>query len=477
MVDARTGERVRGAAVMVYRAPNLGEYSLARGHDGLATVRFKELETLTFGVDAPGYRRRHVARAELLPGDAGAEARVELERGFERIFRLHGPGGAPIRGAELRAGGELVATADVEGLACTSRCGLGAGEGRDGSTARISSLAVEHRPPSRPRRGWEASMQTPDLAQALVRRAILAPSSHNTQPWLFRIAGEVVELLADRKRALPVNDPEDRELTLSCGCSLMILRIAAADAGLSAKVELLPDSADPDLLARVTLHPDSAASLPGAELLEFVERRRTYRRAFLPRPVEAVTVGRLIDAADLEGAWLRPITDPEARLEAARLVSEGDARQWADPRWRRELAAWMHPRRRGDGLTIPALAAPLAQVVVRTFDLGGGVGAKDRQLAQASPLLAVLGTDSDDPLELLRAGQALQRVLLVACQDGLQASYLNQPIQVAALRPELGKLVEGDFPQILMRLGYPSDELPPSPRRALEDVLVRDGRP
>jgi hypothetical protein len=93
----------------------------------------------------------------------------------------------------------------------------------------------------------------------------------------------------------------------------------------------------------------------------------------------------------------------------------------------------MHPRRRGDGLTVPTLAAPAAQIVVRTFDMGGGVGAKDRQLAEAFPLLAVLGTNSDDTCARLQAGQALERVLLVACQSGLQASYLNQPIQVARL--------------------------------------------
>jgi hypothetical protein len=145
--------------------------------------------------------------------------------------------------------------------------------------------------------------------------------------------------------------------------------------------------------------------------------------------------------------------------------------QWGNPSWRRELAAWMHPRRRGDGLSVPALAAPAAQLVVRTFDMGGGVGAKDRELAEASPLLAVLGTDSDHPRHWMLAGQALQRTLLVACGHGLQASYLNQPIQVASLRARLQTLVGSGFPQILLRFGYPVEEVPASPRRALEDVI------
>jgi hypothetical protein len=73
----------------------------------------------------------------------------------------------------------------------------------------------------------------------------------------------------------------------------------------------------------------------------------------------------------------------------------------------------------------------------------------------------------------LVAGQALQRVLLVAHTHGLQASYLNQPIQVASLRPKLQELPEQvAFPQILLRLGFPEDEVHAAPRRPLDDVYI-----
>ncbi len=47
--------------------------------------------------------------------------------------------------------------------------------------------------------------------------AVAAPSAHNTQPWRFRLLRETLDLIADRTRALPANDPYDRELTISCG--------------------------------------------------------------------------------------------------------------------------------------------------------------------------------------------------------------------------------------------------------------------
>lgn len=310
-----------------------------------------------------------------------------------------------------------------------------------------------------------------EWAVSLIRRAVLAPSSHNTQPWLFRVSKSAIDLYADRTRALPVNDPDDRELSISCGCALMNLRIAAAAEGLGGRVELFPAPDEPDWLTRISFDGKLGAPAEEAALAAFIEQRRTYRKRFLPREVDPAAVDQLIEAAQSEGAWLRPLATVAARQEAAGLVAEGDAAQWANPSWRRELADWMHPRRRGDGLTVPALAAPVAQLVVRTFDIGGGVGAKDRELAEASPLLAVLGTYGDQPRDWLLAGQALERVLLAACGQDLQASYLNQPIQVESLRPKLQNLAGGDFPQILLRLGYPVEVVPSAPRRDIADVI------
>lgn len=306
----------------------------------------------------------------------------------------------------------------------------------------------------------------------LVHAASLAPSSHNTQPWLFRLREDGIDLLADRTRALPVNDPNDRELTISCGCALFNLRVAAAAAGLRADVVLLPDAAEPDLLARVAL---ATTAAPGAEaaLHAAVGKRRTFRKRFSSTPVDVDVIRWLVEAAQREGATLIMLHAPEARASAAQLVAEGDALQWADPRWRRELAAWMHPRRRGDGLLVPGLVAPMVQAVVRSFDMGDGVAATDRELADESPLLAVLVTVADTPRDWLMAGQALQRLLLVGVAHGLQASYLNQPVQVEALRPRLQNLTgQTGHPQVLLRLGSAAAAPRATPRRPVADVLI-----
>lgn len=316
------------------------------------------------------------------------------------------------------------------------------------------------------------NVESGSVVRSLLAAAVQAPSSHNTQPWLFRVGATSVELLADRRRALPVNDPDHRELVISCGAALLNLRIAALAAGVVCDTRLLPDSAEPDLLARVTLTASSPSPDAGGLAVE-VSRRRTVREPFADVPLPRDAVAALAEAAAQEGAWWVVLADEAQRLAVADLVAAGDAAQWADPRWRAELAAWMHPYRAGDGLAMPALVAPVARLVVRTFDLGKRVGAKDRVLATSSPLLAVLGTNGDGPSDWLAAGQALQRVLLTGCGRGLQASYLNQPVQVATLRARLQRLAgHPGHPQLLLRLGIPTHEAPPSPRRRLDDVIL-----
>src|SRR3712207_8375749 len=120
-----------------------------------------------------------------------------------------------------------------------------------------------------------------------------------------------------------------------------------------------------------------------------------------------------------------------------------------------------------------SLAGPFA---IRTFDTGRGQAAKDRQLAEGSPVLAILGTGGDAPPKWLAAGQALARVLLGARTEGVWASFLNQPIEVPELRPRLRDAIgQSGFPQLLLRMGY-GPEVRPTPRRSEEHTSELQSR-
>jgi len=312
----------------------------------------------------------------------------------------------------------------------------------------------------------------------LVNYAVLAPSGHNTQPWLFRVRDDEVELFADRTRGLPVVDPDDRALVISCGAALFYLRVAIRHFGYADDVHPFPDPEDPDLLARVRLGPEHEAAEEDEVLFRAIPKRRSNRGPFEDRQVPGRLLSALQAAAWEEGAWLHLVQDEAAKHALAELVAEGDRIQLADKRFRRELASWVHPNRTMSGDGIPGYAFGFGDLmslagpfVIRTFDTGKGQAAKDRQLAEGSPVLAVLGTEGDTPADWLAAGQALARILLRARAEGVWASFLNQPIEVPELRPRVREIVgEVGFPQLLLRMGY-GREVRPTPRRAIEEVL------
>ncbi len=313
----------------------------------------------------------------------------------------------------------------------------------------------------------------------LLNYAVLAPSSHNSQPWLFRIVADSVELYADRSRGLAVIDPDDRELTISCGAALFHLRIALRRFGYIGAVTTFPDADDPDLLARIHLGIKRDATPEAQALFAAIYQRRTNRQAFEQRPLPEDMLVALQEAAHTEGAWLYIVRGEKDRNAVADLISLADGMQWQDKHFRRELVAWARTTRmqRQDGiptyaLNLGGLTTQVGLRAGRTFDLGNGQAANDRQLAMGSPALVVLGTHVDTVYDWLIAGQALARVLLHARSQGVWASFLNQPIEVPEVRPMLHNVIErAGFPQLLLRLGYGPD-IPPTPRRRLSEVLL-----
>ena len=313
----------------------------------------------------------------------------------------------------------------------------------------------------------------------LLGYAVLAPSSHNTQPWLFRIRGDEVELYADRTRACRVADPDDRELIISCGAALCQLRIAMRHFGYLGKVKILPDHGDSDLLARVCLGLQAETCVEDNLLFHAITKRRTNRQLFSNDPVPEPLLAALEQAAAKEGARLRILRSQETRYALADLIADADRRQWANKRFRLELAAWVHANRSASRDGIPGYAQGIddlmsyaGPLVVRTFDMGEGQAAKNRELATGSPVLAVLETNGDTPREWLAAGQALARVLLRARVEDVWASFLNQPIEIAALRQNLPHAIgHAGFPQLILRLGFGPD-VRPTPRRFVDEVLI-----
>lgn len=323
------------------------------------------------------------------------------------------------------------------------------------------------------------SVPRADLAAA-VEEAVRAPSVHNTQPWLWRVTDGRVELYADPNRHLTAADPDRRDLLMSCGAALHHLRVALAARELTADVARLPDPDRTDLLAVLDVRPGQAD--PDLVALHpAIARRRTDRRRFSHEALTDAELTALAARGVAEGIVVLPVTGAAVE-QLATLLAEAAHRQEQVPGYAAELQRWTHRLARGrDGVPSAGVAAGAATALpMRRFGrarlvqppLPPGLGAVE----DGSSAL-VVATTRDEPIDALRAGEAASAVLLAATTLGFATTPLSQGLEIADSRHELRhKLLHvPEHPQLVIRLGRPAPgaaELPPTPRRRLEAVLL-----
>lgn len=322
-------------------------------------------------------------------------------------------------------------------------------------------------------------LQNDDAAvRRIVGAAVSAPSIHNTQPWQFRIAADdVIELRADISRALWVADPLGRALHLSCGAALLNLRLAVRMSGCNPLVWPLPEpEADPMLLASVQLTDGRPASIAERSLFEAISQRHTSRSPFADRIIGQPLRVLLDQEASQEHSTLRWLTRRETGTVLG-LVALADRELRSDLGHRSELADWIRSPAGGehadaDGVPYHALGPEPARLPGPVRDLGYATPGGQRASAsfERRPQLAVVSTSRNEPADWLRAGQALQRVLLSATGHKLSASLLYQPIELQDMHMRRRWWPWPEHPQIIVRFGFgsPADG---TPRRSLGDVL------
>lgn len=319
--------------------------------------------------------------------------------------------------------------------------------------------------------GFPAAGSHAERFQFCLNHAALAPSCYNTQPWLFRPAGDALELCVDHACRLPVADPDGRALVIACGAALFNLRCALRYFGWQTEVTLLPGLTDEASLstrevplARVEIEGAVACTLTERVLFQSIRRRRTWLGAFDPAPISQSLIDAMQEQARSEGVWLGIIEDGEGKAEIARLVAQSDRLQLTQRRFRVELTEWTQRRARLVP-PMPAGALPLGAHGEFALPFGAfldpalsGSGAVD--LIESTPLIGVLGADGDTPPDWLRSGQALQKTVLWARAAGVWASFLNQPIARPDSRMAVAQLLDRNYPMLLVRFGRVPSAVP-----------------
>ena len=314
---------------------------------------------------------------------------------------------------------------------------------------------------------------TDEELREIVGMAVRAPSLHNTQPWRFRLGDGGIDVLADADRTLPIADPDGWAVRVAGGAALFNARLGYHRFGWEPALSLLPEVDAPDLLARILPRRRRPASPAELDLIAAVPRRHSNRHPFLDAPLPAAHLAALAAAASTEGAWLAVLDHPGQVSDVATLVRQADRELGSRPGYLQELRAWGRmDGRAADGVPHDRSGPPLLEgELLPRRDFGTTAGPTHRRF-ESDPVLAVLGTHGHSPADDVRAGCALQRVLLAVTTHGLVASMFSQPVEVPDTRDKLTAICgRQGTAHMVLRIGYGIRSSSPA-RRSIDEVIT-----
>ena len=316
----------------------------------------------------------------------------------------------------------------------------------------------------------------PEAQKELVRYATLAANSHNTQPWRFRLSDHAISIAPDEGRRLAVVDPDNHHLFASLGCATENLVQAGAVFGLRA-------TANFDAVAgAVNIALEKAAPFR-SPMFEVIPRRQSTRSVYDGRAVPTEHLRLLEATGKEEGVQLHLFTERKQIEEILGYLVAGDTAQMDDPAFIAELKTWLRFDDREalqtrDGLFTkasgnPTLPSWLGRLLFNLVVTKDGENNKYETQMRSSPGVAVFVSDKNEPAFWSKAGRCSQRFALQATALGLACCYINQPVEVPAIRGQFaGYLGIGDRrPDLVMRFGY-APEMPRSLRRGVDKVIV-----
>jgi nitroreductase len=303
-----------------------------------------------------------------------------------------------------------------------------------------------------------------------------APSIHNTQPWRWRVRGNVADLYADTRRQLVVVDPDRRLLTVSCGAALHHASTALAADGIGAAVDLTPSKADPTHLARITVTGRTPVTDAAVRLFHTIQIRHTDRRPLLDESIRGSDVAAMRTIVGEYGTGLHPISRTDV-LELAAATARAQRDEIDDAAAQRELDAWTGDNRPvGAGVPDANILSEPSRTTVPSRDFGHPGAVPTTSGHDKSAMYAILYGPDDEPTSWLQAGRALSALWLYAVAHNIAVLPLSAAVEEAFTRQKLHRMLAGlGYAQLAVRLGIadPNQEATPhTPRLPASETIT-----
>lgn len=315
------------------------------------------------------------------------------------------------------------------------------------------------------------------LLRELIRNATLAASSHNTQCWTFHVQDGSITIAPDLSRRLPIVDPDDHHVFVSLGCAAENLTQAALANGLLADARYNPTG---DGAIVVSFEATRAIASP---LFQAIAERQCTRSDYDGKPLSTVELRLLEQAGTGNGVRVVMLTERPTIEKVLEYVVAGNTAQINDPAFMKELKAWIRfgadeAERTGDGLFSGAAGSPtmprwLGSPMMGLFFTPKSENKRYAQQIRNSSGIAVFVSDVSDKAHWVEAGRCYERFALQATALGIRNAFLNQPVEVGAIRPQFATALGlgNQRPDLVVRFGR-GPAMPLSMRRPVQAVLV-----
>ena len=314
------------------------------------------------------------------------------------------------------------------------------------------------------------------LLRELVNAAILAPSSHNTQCWKFALQDRQIRISADVSRRCAVVDPDEHHSFVSLGCAAQNLSQAALANGLRADAQF--DESDSTLLVHL-----EATKPHASDLFQVIAQRQCTRGDYDGKALSPGELRLLEQAGTGDGVRIELVTARPAMERVLSYVVEANTLQMDNPLFIAELKKWLRFSQQeaissGDGLFTGASGNPvvprwLGLLMLDVFYTAHSENARYARQVRNSAGLALFVSERSDRAHWLEAGRCYERFALQATALGVRNALLNQPVEVASIRPQFAAALGlGQHrPDLVVRFGR-GPAMPMSRRRPLQAVLV-----
>jgi len=313
----------------------------------------------------------------------------------------------------------------------------------------------------------------------MIEYAIKAPSGHNTQPWLFKINNDNIEVLPNLQKALPVVDPDNRELFISLGCAIENLCIAASNKGYKAEPVIFTNGTTTINLKKDSLQEKNI-------LFEQIPVRQTNRSVYNGIMITDSIIDIISNIESEENIQIYFYKRGTALYDTITdYVIAGNSIQMGDNAFKEELKSWMrfnkkHQDEYNDGLSYAVFGAPNLPRFIAKPIISNAVNAKsqnkgDLKKIKSSSHFILFTTKTNTIIEWINLGRSLERVLLKLTESGLVHSYLNQPNEIEELSVKMNESlnIKEEYTTILLRIGY-GNKMPYSKRKSVESIIIND---